>query len=260
MPAADSSSENPILPSVFSHKPPADALILHVSTPLRWVPELRPKAPHVLRAEHVYHPVLLEDGARHPAALQTVGAQHPAAHEQGATDRPQDLHPQQEVPKPAQDYSAEGEVRSRCIFPLTFLLYALGCVWKNQNFGRPKEHHKFLQTGFEQQNSFNFSANTMCSVLLSLQLGIMLITPTIYKRFDIQLRFHWSELQRHTWWLGFTAQIFFTSQKSKLPCCEIKLCSVLKEYAKISSLFGRNPNAKNHRPKRFPSSWRQQLN
>lgn len=103
---------------------------------------------------------------------------------------------------------------------------------------------KFLQTGFEQQYSFNFSANTMCSVLLSLQLGIMLITPTIYKRFDIQLKFYWSELQRHTWWLGFTAQIFFTSQKSKLPCCEIKLCSVLKEYAKISFLLGRKPNAK----------------
>lgn len=135
------------------------------------------------------------------------------------------------------------------------LLYVLGCVWKKQNFGRLKKHPKFFQTGFEQQYSFNFSANTMCSVLLFLQLGIMLITPTIYKRFDIQLRFHWSELQRHTWWLGFTAQIFFTSQKSKLPCCEIKLCRVLKEYAKISFLLGKKPNAEITDQRGFHRHW-----
>lgn len=86
--------------------------------------------------------------------------------------------------------------------------------------------------------------NAMCGLLLSLQLGIMLIIPTIYKHSDIQLSFHWSQLQRHTWWLGFTAQIFFTSKKSKLPCCEIKLCRVLKEYAKISFLLGGKSNAK----------------
>lgn len=63
----------------------------------------------------------------------------------------------------------------------------------------------------------------------------MLILPTIYKDFDIQLRFRWSELRCHTWWLGCTAQISFTSRKSKPSYCEIKLRSVLKEDAK----FGR---------------------
>lgn len=212
------------------------------SLPPRWVSEFCAKATHVLRSEHICYSVLLEDGASDSPALQTAGAQQPAACEQSPADCQEALYPQQEMSDPAQNYHVEREVRN-CLLLLPFCRGSRGCmlVYVSKWWVCDVKIHKYSKAFWvpqvllsKQQHLFTFFRTLFSqSIVIPPQLGIKLIT--MYKCFDIQPRFHWSELQCHTWWLGCTAKISFISRKSKSLSCEIKLCSVLKLYAK----FGR---------------------
>lgn len=174
-------------------------------SPCRWVPELRPEAAHNLRPQHVHHPVLLEVGGVGAAALQAAGARRAAAREQSAADRQQALHPQQEVSNPAENYHAAGEVRRETSVPADLFrccrsarsVCVLGGEKKkskiiiSENSPQPRCYiTSSFQAGLWAAPLIDFLGLTLRGgLLLSLQLGIMLISPTICEDFDIQPRF-----------------------------------------------------------------------